>query len=245
MVFIGMLSIEHRNAIVLNAGDSLIRCLALLVAVSPSGVALSFDRLRSHKDRFWEFPERPLWGVRLIQLFISTGYLTAVWDKMQGAPWRTGTAVSYALRVLDIQRLPLPEFVSSSYMISEALTFGTLAIEASIGIFVWNRKLRPYVLMLGISLHLGIDVVMTVGFFSYTMLTTYIAFVPRDAAERFVLRVRDRYIGWRGSREESVEDPTATIPTPSNGHRHEAGVLTMRSAGSDNRLDGGVTPSPT
>lgn len=201
LVYVGLESFQHRNSMILNSGDSLIRCLALLCAMSPSGTSLSIDRIRTAPGRFWEFPARAPWALRLVQVFISTGYLMAVWDKLQGAPWRDGTAVAYAVRILDIQRLALPSVVSSSHVISEMLTFGTLAIEFSIGMFVWNRKLRPWVLALGVSLHLSIEVVMTVGFFSAAMLTSYLVFIPPETASRMVLEVRRFVRGRMGSQE--------------------------------------------
>jgi hypothetical protein len=57
---------------------------------------------------------------------------------------------------------------------------------------VWNRVLRPWVLLLGVGLHLGIDYAVRVGFFSYAVLVAYVAFVPPDAARSFIFGARDR-----------------------------------------------------
>ena len=80
-------------------------------------------------------------------------------------------------------------------MLSELLTFGTLALEASLGILVWNRVARPWVLALGVSMHLGIDFFVLVGFFSFAMIVAYIAFVPAETASRRIIALRDWFVG--------------------------------------------------
>jgi hypothetical protein len=74
------------------------------------------------------------------------------------------------------------------------LTYGTLAIEAAIGILVWNRALRPWVLGLGVALHIGIDLALRVGFFSYALFVLYVAFLPPDWVSARLLAIRER--GW-------------------------------------------------
>ena len=79
-------------------------------------------------------------------------------------------------------------------ILSELLTFGTLALEASLAVLVWNRTIRPWVLTLGICMHLGIDFSILVGFFSFTMIVAYISFIPPETATRRVLAARDWYL---------------------------------------------------
>lgn len=192
VVFVAMVSLERRNIFVLNSGDALLRVLAFYLMLAPAGEALSLDRLRKAKDRFWEFPKRSPWVIRLLQIQLSLIYVSTVWAKVRGSSWNDGTAVSYAMRVEDIHRLPVPLTFADSQLVSNLATYGTLAIELSLGLLVWNRKLRPWVLLLGVGLHLGIDYSLRVGFFSYAVLTLYVAFIPPEQARAFVLAVRDR-----------------------------------------------------
>ena len=192
VVFLGVLSFQRADPMVLNSGDGLIRNLALYCALSPTGAALSVDRWRADRARFWTFPERAPWGLRLIQVQLSVVYLSTVWQKVQGEHWRDGTAVSYALRLADLSRFPVPAAVTQSVVLVELLTFGTLALEAALAVLVWNRAARPWVLGAGVALHLGIEYSLLIGFFSLAVLTMYLAFVPPDTAGRLVLAVRDR-----------------------------------------------------
>lgn len=208
LLALGMMCIEQRNVLVTNAGDSVIRDLAFLLVLTPAGAALSVDRLRKTRQRFWEFPARAPWGFRLIQIQISVGYLSALWQKYSNEPWRDGRAVSYALRTQDVARLPVPSFVTGSVAMTGALTFGTLAVEFALGVLVWNRELRPWVLGLGVCLHLGIDYSITVGFFGWAMLAGYLGFVPPETTTRGVLAAR----GWFRRLRRST--PLGSAPCP-------------------------------
>jgi hypothetical protein len=191
LVFIGVMSFERRNPYVFNTGDWLLRLMAFYIMLAPSGAALSLDRWRTSRSRFWEFPLRAPWVVRLMQIQISIIYFAAVWDKLQGTTWNDGTAVSYAMRISDVHRFPDLAFLIHSAFLSNVMTFGTLVIEFSVAVFVWNRRLRPWVLLAGALLHLGIEYSIRVGFFSLGMLTLYLAFLEPEWARVHLLRLRD------------------------------------------------------
>jgi hypothetical protein len=57
------------------------------------------------------------------------------------------------------------------------------------------------VLLAGVALHLGIEYRLRVGFFSWAVLVSYLAFVPPDVAERVLggIGTRLRSAPWRGS----------------------------------------------
>lgn len=178
-----LISFLHRNFWMTNSGDLLLRNLAFLLLFVPTGLALTLPQLLRDRDRPLHFPTHEVWPLRLIQIQISLGYLFTVWEKIAGETWTDGTAVSYALRIDDVVRFQAPAILTDQLLIVNLLTYGTLAAEVALAILVWNRKLRPWVLFAGVALHLGIDVFLEVGFFSYLMLVGYIAFIPPDRLE--------------------------------------------------------------
>ena len=180
IVFAGITSFERRNVFVFNSGDGLMRVMAFYLMLAPSGAALSVDRLRRAPGRFWELPARAPWAWRLLQVQFSVLYLSAAWAKVRGQTWNDGTAVSYALRVADLQRFAAPHFVSHGVLASNLLTFGAIAVELSLGVLVWNRRLRPWVLAAGVLLHLGIELTIRVGFFSLALFVLYLVWLPPD-----------------------------------------------------------------
>lgn len=189
-VFVLILSIEHRDPWVFNTGDLAVRIEALFLAISPCGAALSLDQVRD-VGKFWSAQQRPQWPVRLMQVQLSLIYLSSVQAKLNGNAWPQGTAASYALRLQDMLLLPLPHWLTTSALLMNAVAWSTLAIELSVGILVWNRRLRPWVLAVGVVFHTLIMVTIAVGFFTVAMFVLYLAFVPPDIVERLPRNAKD------------------------------------------------------
>ena len=102
--------------------------------------------------------------------------------------WHEGTALGMALRIKDLQRFAVPEWLFQQSILLNLATWGTLAFESCFLFLVWNRKLRPWVLGVGVAFHLGIDIVLDIGFFSVALWLSYLAFVFPDVADRIVGR---------------------------------------------------------
>lgn len=195
VVFICLVSFTRRNPTVFNSGDALLRVLSFYLLLIPGGAALSVDRwrrVRKESGEFWAFPARAVWPLRLMQIQLSVAYLTAVWAKVGGGTWREGSAVTYALRIGFIRRLPIPDAVTQSLLLSNVLTYATVATELALGLLVWNRRLRPKVLLLGVAFHLALDYAFRVGFFSYGMFVLYLAFIPPETMDAWLGAGRDR-----------------------------------------------------
>ena len=210
VVFIGVMSLERRDPFVFNSGDVLIRLLCFYLIFAPASASLSLQRFLTDRKDFWTFPARAPWGMRLIQIQFSIVYLIAVWTKVRGTTWNDGTAVSYALRITDINRFPLPEFVTHSALISNVFSYGTLVVELSLAILVWNRKLRPWVLLVGLSLHLGIEYSIRVGFYGFAITSMYLIWVPPERMDSILLSLRRRL-----SRSRAAPSPEAAAASGS------------------------------
>ena len=198
VVFVCFVSLGNRNPFIGNSGDGLLRSMSLYVLLAPAGAAFALDALRRGRGLL-EFPRREIWALRLMQIQMSLIYLGTVWAKLRGSDWPDGTAVSYAFRLDDLARFPAPD-VGSSLLVTHLLTWGTLVVEFALGALVWIRPLRKWVLLAGVCLHLGIEYRLRVGFFSWTILLLYLAWVPGEVAERVLGRVaRLRSPRWQGS----------------------------------------------
>ena len=220
LVFVAVVSFEHRAPSIWNSGDGLLRIVCFFLMFAPAGEALSVDRWRRARDRFWEFPARAPWALRLIQIQVSVVYLSAVWFKLHGPDWLHGTAVSYSMRLQDFQRFVLPGAISHSVLVSNIATYLTIATELMIAVLVWNRAARPLVLMLGVVLHTSIGVNLELGFFSEVMLACYLAFLSPEWAARHLLVGRDRLGAWRRrlrSGRQPVPDPSAHSVVSTSG----------------------------
>lgn len=220
LVFCGLVSFTRRNPFVFNSGDLLLRVLAFYLMLAPAGAALSVDRWRKARrgdGQFWEFPARALWPVRLMQIQLSVVYLSTVWAKAGGVTWRDGSAISYALRIHFLNRLPVPDVLSDSLLVSNLLSYATLGLELALAILVWNRRLRPWVLGFGVAFHLAIDYAIRVGFFSYAMFVLYLAFIPPETMDRWLLSLRQRLGRRKADRRQAEGTPVATAEVGAQG----------------------------
>lgn len=218
VAFVVLVSFERRNVLVLNAADILLRLFGLYLALAPAGAALSVDRWRRHRDRFWEFPARAPWALRLIQIQVSVLYLFTVWLKLRGETWHEGTAVSYSLQVTEIARFEVPAWIAQSALVSNVATYGTLAIESALALLIWNRRARPWVIAAGVALHLSVLAAIMVGLFSATVFVGYLAFAPAERASGWIAGLR-RCL-WRSSSPRlrrvaaAGPDPGYQLPLP-------------------------------
>jgi hypothetical protein len=221
VVFVLILSFQHRNPAVFNSGDALIRIEALIIALSPCGAALSLDQ-RRRAGSFWSAQPRARWPLRLMQVQLSLIYLSTVQVKMSGDTWPGGTAVSYALQLDDMLIVRMPHWFVASPLLINVATWGTLTIELMLGILVWNRRLRPWVLAAGAIMHATIMLTINVGFFTLAMFVLYLAFISSETVRRLPTNIgllADR-IGALKPRRKPVEqvasptDPAERCPTP-------------------------------
>lgn len=188
LTFLVLVAVQRRNPMILNSGDLVLRNFAVLLALTPTGAALSVDRWRRYgRAALRSAPMVAPWGLRLLQFQMMVIYFFAFWSK-SGALWRDGTAVSTVLRIGDLARFDSPDWLVSNVVIITLFTWGALAIELALAMLLWFKPLRPLLIVLGISLHVFIDVFIIVGFFGPLMITGLMAFTDAERIDRFVHR---------------------------------------------------------
>ena len=182
-----LVTLNHRNPILLNSADSLMRIALFFLIFSHAGAALSVDRwirMRRGKEPGEPTPRAP-WAMRLIQLQLAFLYFYAFVWKMMGPMWISGIALYYTSRLPEFFRFPLPYVFEHMWTIKLA-TWSTLVVEFSLGVLVWVRELRYWVLLGGVLLHAGIDYTMNIPMFGFTMVTAYVTFVAPEDLQRFL-----------------------------------------------------------
>lgn len=172
-----VISFHHRNAIILHGGDSVFRMSAIYMALAPSGAAVSLDRWFARKNGTAPLspPEVSLWPQRLVALNLSLIYFTTIWAKWFGTLWRNGTATWFPARLNEFKKFPVPDFVNQLPGVYIA-TYGTLFVEFSLGVLVWFRPLRKWVLLAGLLMHGFIEYSMNVPLFAFAITSMYVAF---------------------------------------------------------------------
>lgn len=190
---LGIITLHHRNGVILHGGDLVLRMCAIYVALSPCGAACSVDRLIGlWKGRAPAIPALvSIWPQRLVQFQIGLVYFTTVWHKAFGTYWRDGTATWYPMHLNEFDRFWLPDFMQEGVMIP-ITTYGTLAVELALGTVVFFKAWRKWALLGGIGMHLFIEYSMNIPLFAFVMITSYLSFYEGDEVSGWAKRVGAR-----------------------------------------------------
>jgi hypothetical protein len=186
VLFLCLTSLDQRNLLMLQGGDTFLRVAGFFLMFAPAGAALSVDRLvrlRRGVETPTLEPQAP-WAQRMIQIELAVMYFTSALWKMKGHSWWNGTALYYVLHLTSIARFPVPRWIQSPFILKLGAWY-TLGLEFCLGVFIWFRRVRYPLLVLGILFHLGIDYALNLPMFSWDVLTAYVLFVDPADLERW------------------------------------------------------------
>jgi hypothetical protein len=191
LVWLGIVSLHHRNPSIVNGCDDFLRIVPFFMIFAPAGERLSVDawlrRRRGVAPRAFGSP----WAQRMMQIQLSILYVVTVLLKIQGEEWVDGTALYYISRLPEFARFPVPYLPEHLWAI-RAATWGTLVVEAALGILVWVKECRRPVLALGLCLHLGIEYSMNLPLMQWVNIGALILFLKASELERAGAFVRER-----------------------------------------------------
>jgi hypothetical protein len=188
VVAVLLVTVQRRDVYVLNSGDLLLREMAIYVALMPAGEVWSLDARRRGRSS----PRAP-WGLRMLQVQVSMLYLFSVVAKLHGDSWQDGTAVGRAVQLADLQRFVIPQGLATNITMSALMTYGTLIVEGSLVFGLWLPRFRWVAMAAGVSIHLGIEATLLIGWFSLAVISCYLAFVPAELLRTVVNRVTARF----------------------------------------------------
>lgn len=230
VLWLAMLTMQQGAPSALNAGDLLVRLwctyFALFAVLTPSrflSVPL-FGNRRVDGSRTW--PLAPNWFIRIVQIQLTVIYVDTVIAKVPGSTWREGTASLFALGLVDFERFWIPDLLRENLAIGNVMTWFTLGLELSLPFLLWTKRTRRAAIVLGLSMHLGFDYAMRLGFFLWGIVIGYLGFVrPAESA---------KVLGWLSSRRRRR-------PPPEGGLDNE-GLETLAPAPAGASLDREVPP---
>lgn len=210
-VYVCLTSIHQRNFYIENGGDTVLRVTGFLLIFAPAGAALSVDRwLRIRRGREGiAVPLHSPWAQRLIQIQTAVVYLATFYWKTLGQAWIDGTALYYVMRLDEFHHFPMPA-IRSLFLVM-LLTWLTLLIEFAMGVLVWFRELRYFVLLAGLCLHLSVEYSMNLPLFQWIMISTYVTFLYPEDLSRTWAWVRNR-LGLRQGKRVPAHLPEPITP---------------------------------
>jgi hypothetical protein len=216
--WLAAVSYINRSSITLFGGDTMLNVLLIYLMIGPSGAALSVDRLLA---RWWTVrqarragkpippwtPPAPMisanFAQRLLMIHFCIIYFASGTSKLLGGNWWNGMAVYYTMANYEFaplrhaSYLRMMRWLADNRLMWELVitggTYSTLALELGLPFLVWNRRLRPYLVACSMMLHIFIAIFMGLVAFSLLMATMVMSFIPGDALEPLVERLRRRF----------------------------------------------------
>jgi hypothetical protein len=181
MSFVGQVAMTHWNNLPLSSAHQVATVLLFCLLWAPTGQVWSLDA-RWRKGAPQPAPAWPLW---LMRVQIAIIYLSSGLHKFAYPMWRDGSAVHWALNLNAFHRFPWP-WPASLAPLEAFLTWSTLAFELTFWVFVLFRRTRPWILLAGIGLHLGLFLSLELGPFSPLMIASYLCYLaPETTAKLF------------------------------------------------------------
>lgn len=174
-----LVSMHDRCPLLLDGSDIVMRLILFLFIFARSDRRLSPVAPLVTAERADSFP------IRLMQIQIALIYVSTGFQKIYGTKWLNGTALAYTLELQSFSRSDWL-WLAQWPLVMNLMTWGTLVFELSFCFLVFFKPTRPFAILGGVALHLGIEVLMYVPMFSWVMMTSYLAFVEPAWAEAAV-----------------------------------------------------------
>jgi predicted DCC family thiol-disulfide oxidoreductase YuxK len=186
IVLIGHISYAYRNPIIAYGVDKILACLLLILCVAPIGRAISLDRVRAVRAAKRKNlaaappPYASPWAgacIRLMQIQMAAVFFYSAVGKLRGDDWWDGDAIWVVFTTGDHYNRLVLDLLASHYWLVNVGTYGTILIEIAFPFLIWQRRTRPYFLVLALLLHLQFAVLMGLFYFSFAMAMGHTSFV--------------------------------------------------------------------
>ncbi|MGB0581520.1 MAG: HTTM domain-containing protein [Limisphaerales bacterium] len=182
ILFVLLTSLQHRNHLMLEGEDVLMRLLTFYSIFLPLDHNFSVRSWWRQRNQIAPYPQQTsAWPLRLVQFQMTLIYVSSDIIKLHGTPWIDGTAMYYVARLDDVftGRL-LPATLLNSLPFLKFLTWSVLLFEILLPLGLWVKQTRKWFLFAAVLFHLAIDVNMNLFLFHWAMMVGLIAFLQRD-----------------------------------------------------------------
>lgn len=223
--FLITISYSQRVPIANFGFDQILGMLCLYLSLGPSGAAVSVDSL-IHKWRLRRQGRTAVvakvafarMAMRLIQLHLCAIYFWAGLAKLKGPTWWTGEAMWRVLANEEYQTLDLTWMAWVPWL-PFLMAHITIAWEVFFIALIWNPKLRPFLLAMGVAMHVGIGAFLGMWTFGLIMAFAYLAFSDPDVWRQRISST----ISWLYQRRQKP-DPDAELDEYFTSQSTPAGV---------------------
>lgn len=170
LVFVFWMNFLNRTSVINTGGEVLIGLFLFYL--------LFIGRTKS-KDPLIKLIQNALnntFTYAIVIQFLSV-YIISSWWKLLDEGWMSGFALLHAMNIDTYSFFGIGEFLYDHIWISKVLTYLSIIYQVSFPMLVWNKKIKPYLLISGVLFHLSIAIFMGIFSFGLIMIIGYVLFL--------------------------------------------------------------------
>lgn len=173
--WISLVSLWHRNPLILDGDDAILRLTLLYLLASPCGNALALDAWNKSYELY-----APVWPLRLIQCQLSLLYFVSGWTKFTSSQWLDGSILQMVLAHPQYSRWDFSYWANRTWLknfwlyLCHAIRWW----EVLFPVLLLQRHSRCISLGFGLLFHLGLMLFMHLRLFPLIMLVLYCSWLP-------------------------------------------------------------------
>lgn len=175
LTWIALVSIWHRNPLLLDGDDAILRLMLFYLLFSPCGAAYSIDSLGKQPGE-----TAPVWPLRLMQFQLALVYFVSGMVKFLSPQWLDGSILPTVLSHPQYSRwdfsrlLVKPWFTSVLAYLSDFIRWW----EVLFPLMLCQRYSRAFCILIGVLFHLALLLIMHLRLFPIIMLVLYATLLP-------------------------------------------------------------------
>lgn len=185
LLFLSLGVIQTLSWFTLNGGDNILKFLVLYYVFIDSYD--KFCLLKSRNDDNNELTNflSNLGGFSIC-IHICLVYFISAVHKIHADVWFNGVATYYILASERFQGTSLnTNLVQNGFFVTMS-TYGTIIIELFFPFLIWNRNLKPFLILFAVSLHMGIAVFMMLYDFQILFIMILGFFISNDEWDQLI-----------------------------------------------------------
>lgn len=201
LLFIAVYLHQNINTTVLNGGDAFVRLILFYLIFTDSYKYFTLNKNREHSEEKMKLLNMVSnLAAFSIMLQLCFGYFALGLTKLIDPLWRSGEATYYAMMNERFMGTPYNQWIAQHKWLDYSINYGTILFELLFPFIIWFKKLRRYLLVIGIIFHLCIYIFLMIYGFQIVFLLTYGLFLPNDQLVKFAHKIT----GFFGCRQGAI-----------------------------------------
>lgn len=164
-------NLDSKAWVILDGGNNLVHLLLFyMIFMNTTGKPIELRKYPVYRGLLVAASNA---SIILCMLQVIALYTTAGILKLQGALWQKGMTLYYLLQSITYSHPKVSELITAHPYIAMLSTYFTMAFQLLFPILIWFKATKHWVMLAGVSLHLGISFAMGLFTFGLVMLSAY------------------------------------------------------------------------